>query len=66
MTPLSKTERLDKNSYANHAKTTHNQFRREIAKCLVKTEARLRMGGSTAQHNTTVRYNGVNHTLKSV
>jgi len=45
---------------------THLQFRRDIARYLVKAEARLRLGGPRAQPSTSVRYDRVNHTLISV
>ena len=53
-------------SNAHRTKTTHRQFRREIARYLVKAEARLRLGGPTLQRDTTVRNDGVKPTLKSV
>ena len=53
-------------SYANHTKITHHQFRREMKYLVKAEEARLHLGGLTVQPITTVRYDSVNHTMKSV
>ena len=48
-------------------KVSHLQFRREIARALVKCEKnRNRLGGPNTAPCYAVRYNGVNHNLESV
>ncbi|CAM1302384.1 Uncharacterised protein r2_g1221 [Pycnogonum litorale] len=50
----------------NNTNVNHLQFRRQIVRTLVKNEkARYRLGGPTAQPSYGVRFDGVNHFLKS-
>ena len=50
----------------NNFKITHLEFRRQVAKSLIKSDmVRHRFEGPTAQSSETVRYDGVNHFLKT-
>ena len=50
----------------NKSKVTHLEFRREVARALVKSESvRLRAGGPTAPPCEEVRYDGMNHFLEA-
>ena len=51
---------------ANKSKVTHLEFRREVARALVKSESiRHRAGGPTAPPCEEARYDGMNHFLEA-
>ena len=54
-------------NHVNLNGVSHIQFRREIARALVKVDCpRKRLGGSTAPLSKAVRFDGSNHNLESV
>lgn len=53
-------------TYVNQSSESHLEFRREIARALVKSEkSRLRLGGPSAPPSEAVRYDGVNHFIET-
>ena len=54
-------------NHINLESVTHIEFRREIARAIIKVECpRKRLGGPTAQPSKAVRFDGIDHSLESV